>query len=68
MKKHIPGFVPINFNQVGKILLLFGLAGILLKTISNFTKWFYTPNIILFMGISFVILSIYIAKVAPKNN
>ncbi|MBU1130693.1 hypothetical protein KJ840_00995 [Patescibacteria group bacterium] len=67
MKKYMSGFVPINFNLVGKVLLPLGIIFLLSKIISYFTKWFNIPNVLLFMGIGFIIIGLYLIFVAPKE-
>lgn len=67
MKKHMSGFVPVNYNLAGKILLPLGILLLLTKIISYFTKWFYVTNILIFIGIGFIILSLYLIFVVPKE-
>ena len=66
MKKYMLGFVPVNFQQVGKILLLIGIVSILIKVLSYFTKWFEAPGSILYTGAMCIIISLYLMYVVPK--
>lgn len=60
-------FPPINFNLVGKTVLPIGILFLLVKIISYFTQWLTIPNIILFIGIGFVIIGLYLIFIAPKE-
>ena len=68
MKKHMPGFVPVNFKNSGIILLLIGLLCITIKGISFFTRLFFAPNSVLYFGIAVLVLSLYLIFVVPKGN
>ena len=62
----MPGFVPVNFNQSGKILLLVGLAFFLAKLISYLTGWFYASNYLIYLGVGLILLSLYLILVVSK--
>ena len=67
MKKHLPGFVPINFYKAGIILLVIGIIFILLKLVAYLTEWFVIPSIILFVGIGMFIVGLYLIFIVPKE-
>ena len=66
MKKHLSGFVPIKFNNAGKILLTVGFICLVAKLASYFTQ-FTLPNNFLFFGISLIILALYLNFVVGKK-
>lgn len=67
MSKHTPVFVPINFNQAGKALLVLGLFCIILKLFSFYTSWLIVPYKLIYIGIALVVLSLYLVFVVPKE-
>lgn len=67
MKKHMPGFVPVNFKKSGKILLAVGLAFLIAKLVSYLTGWFSISNYIIYIGVGLIFLSLYLVFVVPKE-
>ncbi|MFW0862330.1 MAG: hypothetical protein ACKKL6_01975 [Candidatus Komeilibacteria bacterium] len=64
--KHLSGFVPVNLNLVGKILLILGLIILILK-IGSLTIWLFTmPGVLLFIGVCSIIVGIYLIYIVPK--
>ena len=67
MKKYLSGFVPVNFKQTGKILLIIGLVCLAVRLLSFLTNWFSLSNNILYVGIGLILLSLYLFFVVPKE-
>ncbi|MBU1164196.1 hypothetical protein KKA15_01365 [Patescibacteria group bacterium] len=67
MKKHMSGFVPVNFKQVGVMLLIIGLIVILLKFFSYLTSLVEISNYVLYFGIGLMLISLYLIFVVPKE-
>ena len=67
MKKYMPGFVPVNFNQVGKILLIIGLICAIIKVVSYLTEWFFAPNYLIYIGAGLIVLSRYLMFVVSRK-
>ena len=66
-KKHMPGFVPVNFKQSGKILFTIGLVSLIIKAVSYLTNWFTVPNYFVYFGAGLILLSLYLIFVVPKE-
>ncbi|MBL7022227.1 hypothetical protein ISR92_02855 [Patescibacteria group bacterium] len=64
--KYLSGFVPVNFNFVGKILLILGLIILILKIVSLTIWLFNMPGLILFIGVCSIIIGIYLIYIVPK--
>jgi hypothetical protein len=67
MKKYMPGFVPVNFKQVGKLLLIVAIIVIIIKAIAALTDWFNFPNLLLYFGLILLLLSFYLIRVVPEE-
>ncbi|MFH1667540.1 MAG: hypothetical protein ABH884_00765 [Candidatus Komeilibacteria bacterium] len=67
MKKYMTGFVPVQFNKVGKVLLTLGIISLLLEILDYFSDWFNLPNIIMFIGVGFVLIGLYLIYIVPKE-
>jgi hypothetical protein len=61
------GFVSVKFDLVGKVLLAIGLIFLILKLIAYFTDWFNLSTYFIYLGISFVVLSIYFLSVVREK-
>jgi hypothetical protein len=69
MGKQPAGFVPANFKVMGNILLIVGIISLLAKGVDYFTGWFSLSNILLFLGIACVLISLYlIYYVVPREK
>lgn len=66
--KYQPGFVPVQFNRVGKIMVILGLAGIVIAVINYLAHWGSATNVILLVSIGFILIGFYLAKVPPKDD
>jgi len=60
------GFVPVNFKQVGKIILIIGFICLIAKLTSYLTNWFYISNDFFYFGVALLLLSLYLIFVVPK--
>ena len=67
MKKYITGFAPVPFKLVGTILLLLGLGCLLAKVFVYVTKIVPLSNSILFFGVTFVAIGLYLIFVVPDE-
>ena len=68
MNKYPGGFVPVNFQMAGKILLIIGVLCVLAKGIDILTGAFNFPSIVLYFGLACLILSAYLILVVPKED
>ena len=68
MKKHMTGFVPINFQKSGWILLTIGIVLILSKLISFATNFYFVPTYLIYIGIAMIAVSLYLIFVSPKEE
>jgi hypothetical protein len=66
--KHLPGFVPVNFYLLGKILLMIGIIGLVLVGISKITGWFGLPQDVLPLSLVVIPVSLYLIFVVPKEK
>ena len=67
MKKHMPGFVPVNFKSVGKILFIIGSIGLTVGLISDLTQWFFIHDYITYFSLVVMLISLYIILVGTKD-
>jgi hypothetical protein len=68
MKKHIPGFVPLPFNKVGRFVFSIGVLSLVIKGISYITKWYETGDLLVYFGIGLVIIGLYLTFVVPPED
>ena len=68
MKKHMPGFVPVQYKKVGRFLLALGIAVSLVSLISKFTSLLTLPNYVLYFGLVLILLSLYLLFIVPKEE
>ena len=61
MKKHMPGFIPVEFYKVGKILL-FPAAGLVVVGIAAEVM----PMVI--FGLALGLLSLYLIIIVPREE
>ena len=67
MRKYKTGFVPANFDLIGKILIIIGFIAIFSTFISQQTSWFMIPNYLFYIGTTFVILGLYLIFFVAKK-
>ncbi|MBT4722598.1 hypothetical protein HOB30_02475 [Candidatus Falkowbacteria bacterium] len=68
MKKYQSGFVPVNYNIVGKNLIKIGLVGLLFKLLSIFTGWYEASNFIVYGSIGLLLVGSYLVFIVSKNK
>lgn len=68
MKKHIPGFVPVPYKAVGKVLLILGVLFLIAKLISYITNWFAIGKYLVYFGFGLIALSIYLIFIVPPEE
>lgn len=66
--KHLPGFVPVNFYLLGKILLIIGIIGLVLVGISKITGWFGLPQDVLPFSLVVIPVSLYLIFIVPREK
>ena len=66
-KKHHPGFVPVDFKLVGKISISIGLALAVFWLVAALLNWNIIPMAVLFIGLMFIIVGLYLLFVVPKE-
>jgi hypothetical protein len=66
-KKHPSGFVPVNFQLAGKILLALGIILIILKGVDYLTCWVMLPNDLFLIGLALIVVSAYLIFIVPKE-
>lgn len=60
MKKHKPGFVPVNYKKAGVILLIIGLACLIINLFVSFIYLAY-------FSFGLILISLYLLFVVPKE-
>lgn len=60
MKKYMPGFVPVNYKKVGKILFALGLILVIADLV-------FKLGHLLYIGGGAVLISLYLMFVTPKE-
>lgn len=68
MKKYMPGFVPVNYNIAGKLMIPLGSICVLAKLIAYITNLFEFPTQLLYAGIALIIIGWYLIFVVPNPN
>ena len=66
MKKYPAGFVPINFQRAGKIILIVGVLCVLAEGVDILTGAFNFPITVLYFGLACLILGAYLIFMVPK--
>ena len=67
MKKHRPGFVPIQFKKAGKIILAIGMALLIDWLIGLSTGWFMVNNFLIYLSAGLILLGLYLVFVVSKE-
>jgi len=62
------GFAPINFNLVGKIVLTIGIIIGILSVLAKLTNWFELTDNIIFIGVGFIVVGLYLINMIPKDK
>lgn len=68
MKKYPSGFVPINFQQVGQLLLIIGVVCSLVRGYDIFFGMNIFDNTVLYFGLLCIVLGLYLKFVVPKEK
>jgi hypothetical protein len=63
-----PGFIPVNFQLTGKILLAVGSITLLICGIAAITEWFRVPVLTPYFGIAAIIAGAYMLIVVPNPD
>ena len=66
-KKHSSGFVPVPFKLLGKFLFVISLVMIILKGLDYLIGWVAIPLLVLYMGVGFLLISLYLLFVVPSE-
>ena len=66
-KKHPPGFAPVPFKLLGKVLFPLSLVIIIFGGLGYLAGWAEISPLLLFIGIVFLLLSLYLLFVVPKE-
>lgn len=66
--KHIPGFVPVQFNKMGYILVVFGIIGMVSGIWNYLFDLEWMNNTLLFSGIFLIIIGLYLIKFVSKEK
>lgn len=62
------GFVAINFQLAGKILLVLGTVGLVAVGVSKLTGWFTLPSVVVIFGLVMILASLYLIYVVPGTK
>ncbi len=63
-----PGFVPIPFLIVGKILLTIGVLGCAFYGVALIGNWFSLPLIVLLFSLAMILVGLYLIYVIPGES
>lgn len=64
----LPGFRPIPFRRVGKLLIAIGAAGLLLLGVSKLFLWLTMPEETLIMSLFLIAIGLYLIFVVPRED
>jgi len=67
-KKHLSGFVPVDFHLVGKIMLGIGIVLILLAIVDLLIEKIVLLDKLFYFGLGFVLVGLYLIFVVPKEE
>ncbi|MFH1142615.1 MAG: hypothetical protein ABIH67_00230 [Candidatus Uhrbacteria bacterium] len=62
MKKHMPGFVPVQFRRVGTVLLVSGIICLLTRLLVD------TTNSLIYFGVALTLVGLYLIFVVPNEK
>ena len=68
MKKYLIGFLPVNYRDSGFVLSAVGLVCIFLRLFAYFTDIVEISNRILYLGIGFIAVGLYLIFVVPSEQ
>ncbi|HEY71601.1 MAG TPA: hypothetical protein G4O08_13575 [Anaerolineae bacterium] len=63
-----PGFVPIPFHIVGKIMIAMGGIGSVIVLISTIGGWFEVPLIVTIFSIVVILIGLYLIFIVPRES
>ena len=66
-KQHPSGFAPIPFKLLGKILFPISIVMVILGGLDYLASWAVIPVAVFFIGLGFLIISLYLLFVVPKE-
>ena len=66
-EKHQSGFAPVPFKLLGKILFPISLVMVILGGLSYLMGWVAIPIAVFFIGLGFLIISLYFIYIVPKE-
>lgn len=68
MKKHPAGFVPVDFQRAGKVVLALGAICLILSGLDSLVGADFITDKIVYFGLGFLVLSAYLIFVVPKEK
>lgn len=60
------GFVPVDYQLLGKAFLVLGFIVLLVKGVDYLTGWLALPNLAWGLGVTYILISLYLLFVVPK--
>jgi len=63
-----PGFVPVQFNKVGKIMMVLGLLGLAFCAYYFFVNTNAIFSTVLIFSVLFILVGLYLAKATPRDK
>lgn len=67
-KKHLSGFVPVNYKMAGKTMLVISALIFITRVVEIFTNTNYISNLILFIAITFTVVGIYLVFILSDEE
>lgn len=67
-KLYPPGFAPVNFQIVGKVLFFLWVIITLINGLGYLTGWLEIPRDVFFIGLTLLAVSVYLIFVVPKKE
>ena len=62
-----PGFVPVRFHIMGKIILTVGILGWILSGLSFITGWIDLPAVTPWVSSASVLIGLYLIYLVPRE-
>ena len=66
-KQHPSGFAPIPFKLLGKVLFPISIIMVILGGLGYLAGWTAIPVSVFFVGLGFLVISLYLLFVVPKE-
>ena len=63
----MPGFVPANFNLVGKIIIMISSTLIAIRLVGYFMGLNLVSNVLIFFAVGLMVIGLYLVFVVPKE-